>query len=101
MGKEAQSAFYNLSYSKFKHLPLFLEWAPINLFNNNAATLIIKKKENEKLVKRKTRKKKRKLNETEEDKTKVIAKNIWCLWSCQITEIAEKIWWRTSRFLFY
>ncbi len=25
--KDAKNAFHNLSYAKFKHLPLFLEWA--------------------------------------------------------------------------
>ena len=73
--KDAQSAFHNLAYSKFKHLPLFLEWAPINLFDEKFE----KKKEEQKqeiIVKRGT---KRKLNANEDgndDKTKVIVKNI-------------------------
>jgi multiple RNA-binding domain-containing protein 1 len=29
---EARKAFRKLAYSKFKHLPLFLEWAPDNVF---------------------------------------------------------------------
>lgn len=31
---EAMKAFKELSYSKFKHLPLYLEWAPENSFNS-------------------------------------------------------------------
>lgn len=29
---EAKSAFRNLAFSKFKHLPLYLEWAPVGVF---------------------------------------------------------------------
>lgn len=32
---EAKVAFKNLAYSKFKHLPLYLEWAPNNTFTEN------------------------------------------------------------------
>lgn len=31
---EARKAFKKLAYSKFKHLPLYLEWAPENTFKN-------------------------------------------------------------------
>lgn len=31
---EARKAFKNLAYTKYKHLPLFLEWAPENTFRN-------------------------------------------------------------------
>lgn len=31
---EARKAFKKLAYSKFKHAPLFLEWAPENVFRN-------------------------------------------------------------------
>ena len=30
---EARAAFKKLAYSKFKNLPLYLEWAPANVFN--------------------------------------------------------------------
>lgn len=30
---EAKSAFRKLAYSKFKHIPLYLEWAPVNVFS--------------------------------------------------------------------
>lgn len=30
---EAKTAFRKLAYSKFKHIPLYLEWAPINCFS--------------------------------------------------------------------
>jgi len=30
----AKKAFRSLAFSKFKHLPLFLEWAPVNLFRH-------------------------------------------------------------------
>lgn len=29
---EAKVAFRNLAYSKFRHIPLYLEWAPVNVF---------------------------------------------------------------------
>nr|BAN20693.1 RNA binding motif protein [Riptortus pedestris] len=32
---EARSAFRQLAYTKFKHLPLYLEWAPNNTFKAN------------------------------------------------------------------
>lgn len=31
---EAKKAFRNLAYSKFKSLPLYLEWAPIQVFKS-------------------------------------------------------------------
>ncbi|XP_071789462.1 probable RNA-binding protein 19 [Asterias amurensis] len=30
---EARSAFFQLAYTKFHHVPLYLEWAPMNVFN--------------------------------------------------------------------
>lgn len=30
---EARNAFVKLAYTKFKHLPLYLEWAPDDTFN--------------------------------------------------------------------
>lgn len=33
---EAKKAFSKLAYTKFKNLPLYLEWAPDNLFKTNA-----------------------------------------------------------------
>ncbi|CAH1801245.1 unnamed protein product [Owenia fusiformis] len=32
---EARAGFTNLAYSKFKHLPLYLEWAPIDVFGQS------------------------------------------------------------------
>ncbi|XP_067137514.1 probable RNA-binding protein 19 isoform X2 [Centruroides vittatus] len=32
---EARAAFKALAYSKFQHVPLYLEWAPINIFNSS------------------------------------------------------------------
>ncbi len=29
---EAKAAFRKLAYSKFRHIPLYLEWAPVDLF---------------------------------------------------------------------
>jgi len=29
---EAKAAFRKLAYSKFRHMPLYLEWAPVNVF---------------------------------------------------------------------
>lgn len=37
---EAMNAFKKLAYTKFKNLPLYLEWAPINLFNTVSNKLI-------------------------------------------------------------
>ena len=34
---EARNAFRHLAYKKFKHLPLYLEWAPVGTFAANAA----------------------------------------------------------------
>lgn len=31
---EAKTAFRHLAYSKFKHLPLYLEWAPDKVFTD-------------------------------------------------------------------
>lgn len=39
---EAKTAFTKLAYTKFKHLPLYLEWAPEDTFTSKA--VIIKKK---------------------------------------------------------
>lgn len=29
---EAKTAFRKLAYTKFRHMPLYLEWAPVNVF---------------------------------------------------------------------
>lgn len=34
---EARKAFMRLAYSKYKHLPLYLEWAPDNTFTTPAS----------------------------------------------------------------
>lgn len=36
---EARKAFKNLAYTRFKHVPLYLEWAPENVFTNNTVDL--------------------------------------------------------------
>ncbi|XP_008575479.1 PREDICTED: probable RNA-binding protein 19 [Galeopterus variegatus] len=33
---EARKAFRNLAYSKFHHVPLYLEWAPVGVFSSTA-----------------------------------------------------------------
>lgn len=35
---EARKAFMKLAYTKFKHLPLYLEWAPDNSFKTPASS---------------------------------------------------------------
>ena len=35
----AKSAFRDLAYKNFKHVPMFLEWAPIAIFNRAATEL--------------------------------------------------------------
>jgi multiple RNA-binding domain-containing protein 1 len=45
---EARKAFKKLAYSKFKHLPLYLEWAPENVFKSEQEMLKIKNEENNK-----------------------------------------------------
>ena len=35
---EAKVAFRKLAYSKFHHIPLYLEWAPINTFRKSSNT---------------------------------------------------------------
>ena len=35
--QEARSAFKNLAYKKFHHVPLYLEWAPKEIFSTSAA----------------------------------------------------------------
>ena len=76
-----------MSYKKFKHIPLFIEWAPLSCEKSveNEKKLIEKKKEGglENVVTRKksNQKKKRDLNEIEMDgqsetRTKICVKNI-------------------------
>lgn len=33
---EAKAAFRKLAYSKFRHMPLYLEWAPVDVFKTAA-----------------------------------------------------------------
>ena len=42
---EARKAFKKLAYSKFKHLPLFLEWAPDNVMKEKEPEVETKKEE--------------------------------------------------------
>ena len=79
--KDAQNAFNNLSYAKFKHLPLFLEWAPINLFNgndndNDNDNDNNNNNKNHDIVEMGKRKRKYIEMDESEEKTKVIVKNI-------------------------
>lgn len=39
---EARKGFKNLAYSKFKYLPLYLEWAPLNVFRSEFSGTSIK-----------------------------------------------------------
>jgi multiple RNA-binding domain-containing protein 1 len=41
---EAKTAFTKLAYTKFKHLPLYLEWAPEDTFTSKAVITKKKKK---------------------------------------------------------
>eukprot|EP01133_Synstelium_polycarpum_P014494 gene14494-17105_t len=36
---EAKQGFRNLAYTRFHHVPMFLEWAPIGIFNKAAPTI--------------------------------------------------------------
>ncbi|XP_063769363.1 probable RNA-binding protein 19 [Pseudophryne corroboree] len=36
---EAKQAFRKLAYTKFQHVPLYLEWAPMNVFNSPPAVM--------------------------------------------------------------
>ncbi|XP_071504479.1 probable RNA-binding protein 19 [Diadema antillarum] len=36
---EAKAAFYKLAYTKFKHVPLYLEWAPMDVFGTSSKSL--------------------------------------------------------------
>ncbi|XP_030847248.1 probable RNA-binding protein 19 [Strongylocentrotus purpuratus] len=36
---EARAAFYQLAYTKFKHVPLYLEWAPMDVFGTSIKSL--------------------------------------------------------------
>jgi multiple RNA-binding domain-containing protein 1 len=42
---EAKTAFTKLAYTKFKHLPLYLEWAPEETFTSKVAIVSKEKKE--------------------------------------------------------
>ncbi len=44
---EAKSAFNALAYSKFKSLPLYLEWAPENAFKNSYEQFLSQKEQEE------------------------------------------------------
>ncbi|XP_055383091.1 probable RNA-binding protein 19 [Condylostylus longicornis] len=59
---EAKKAFYKLAYSKFKHLPLYLEWAPENTFKDS--------KGNEKLIQEVENKKKSENGDENENQEK-------------------------------
>ncbi|XP_071946345.1 probable RNA-binding protein 19 isoform X2 [Antedon mediterranea] len=36
--QEARKAFYSLAYTKFQHVPLYLEWAPVGVFTSQTST---------------------------------------------------------------
>jgi multiple RNA-binding domain-containing protein 1 len=42
---EARKAFKKLAYSRFKHVPLYLEWAPENVFTNKVNEVVEEKVE--------------------------------------------------------
>lgn len=44
---EARKAFKKLAYSKFKHLPLYLEWAPENVFKEKIENVVEDKEKEE------------------------------------------------------
>jgi len=46
---EAKTAFTKLAYTKFKHLPLYLEWAPEETFTSKA---VVSGKKNKKIDKK-------------------------------------------------
>jgi multiple RNA-binding domain-containing protein 1 len=43
---EAKAAFRKLAYSKFRHMPLYLEWAPMDVFRTAAQRVESKPSEN-------------------------------------------------------
>ncbi len=43
---EAKAAFRKLAYSKFRHMPLYLEWAPMDVFRTAAQRAESKPSEN-------------------------------------------------------
>ncbi|XP_065663614.1 probable RNA-binding protein 19 isoform X2 [Hydra vulgaris] len=43
--KDAKNAFNNLAYSKFKHTPLYLEWAPLDVLSGEVKNVVEKKVE--------------------------------------------------------
>lgn len=45
---EARKAFVKLAYSKFKNVPLYLEWAPENSLNTQKSSQIAQKSQEEK-----------------------------------------------------
>ncbi|XP_046463515.1 probable RNA-binding protein 19 isoform X3 [Daphnia pulex] len=48
---EAKAAFRKLAYSKFRHMPLYLEWAPMDVFRTAAQRVESKPSENKTKVK--------------------------------------------------
>lgn len=48
---EAKAAFRKLAYSKFRHMPLYLEWAPVDVFRTAAQRLVSTPIENKLKVK--------------------------------------------------
>lgn len=48
---EAKKGFKNLAYSKFKYLPLYLEWAPLNVFTSEFSGTAVKPNSKEETAK--------------------------------------------------
>lgn len=48
---EAKRAFKNLAYSRFKNLPLYLEWAPLAVFTSQNSKVNSQQEEAEEEVK--------------------------------------------------
>ena len=68
---EAKAAFRKLAYSKFKDLPLYLEWAPENIFKTEAKKPMetIKQKTDDDVVEKPTEDKKEAVTSAEKTET--------------------------------
>lgn len=68
---EARTAFRRLAYTRFKHVPLYLEWAPEDTFQS------VEKKKEENIIETNTQKNEEPEDETEpEPETTLFIKNL-------------------------
>ncbi|EFA76199.1 RNA-binding region RNP-1 domain-containing protein [Heterostelium album PN500] len=69
---EAKLAFQNLAYTKFHHVPLYLEWAPIGVFTKQAISLEdkIKQREQREQEQRQQEKQQQKLEKEQQNNNK-------------------------------